>query len=648
MAAALLLLAAAVPVFATQGGGAGDEPVTLNFEAADIRSVIAMVSERTGRNFIVDPRVRGEVTIISHRPVDSDQLYQVFLSALQIHGFAAIPADGAVRIVPRALARRDHTEVAVPAERDGYEFITWVIHPEHVEAAELVPILRPLVSDEGHMAAYPKSNALVLSESAGNIERIRRLVARVDRDTTGVTEVVPLRHASAVEVVGIVERMEPEERAGRRLLLAADERTNSVLIGGDPARRPAVRALVRGLDEPTDDDDGTAVIYLRYADAVEMVPILEGLAEGLLSTPDRESGRGITIHAHESTNALVISGPPGASVSLGRVVRRLDVRRAQVLVEAIIAEVSMERLHEFGVQWGALGDSGVGLVNFGVAGDGSLITLGEAAQTRGQTGVPRVDGLVAGAADERGNIGVLLRALAGDSDTNVLSTPSVMTMDNEEAQIVVGQNVPFITGRAIEDSGQAFSAIQRQDVGVQLRIRPQINEGDAIKLAIEKEVSALAGRPEGAEDLVTNTRLIHTTAMVDDGQIIVLGGLMDDQARTTQQRVPWLGDIPGLGWLFRYQRTQVEKRNLMVFLRPRIVHNRDDAREVTSPKYQWMRNQQLAARARGLSYLDDDLIPVLSESRDLMYLPPPFEERGGQAREGRRGIEAPPRWREPM
>ena len=647
-AVAALLLAVAVAAADTPGRGGSDQGVTLNFEAADIKSVIAMVSERTGRNFIIDPRVRGEVTIVSHRPVDEDQLYQVFLSALQIHGFAAIPAEGATRIVPRALAKRDSAEVRDDGPKGGYEFITRVLHLEHVEAPDLVPLLRPLISEEGHMAAYSKTNSLILSETASNLDRIRQVVARVDRDTTGVTEMVPLEHASAVEVVRALESVEPEERAGRRLILVADERTNSVLIGGDPARRPSVRELIRSLDEKLDDDEGTTVIYLRYADAEEMVPILEGLAEGMLSAVDEEAGRGITIHAHESTNGLIISGPPDAAASLRSVVNRLDVRRAQVLVEAIIAEVSAQQMHEFGVQWGALGDRGVGLINFGAAGDGSLISIGEAAATGAQAGVPRVDGATVGAADAGGNIGLLLRALTADTDANVLSTPSVMTMDNEEAEIIVGQNVPFITGRAIEDSGQAFSSIQRQDVGVQLRIRPQINEGDAIKLEIEKEVSAVAERPEGAEDLVTSMRLINTTAMVDDGQVIVLGGLMDDQVRTTTQQVPWLGDIPGLGWLFRYERTSSEKRNLMVFLRPRIVYTRDDAREVTSPKYQLMRNFQLASRARGLTYLDDGLVPVLRQSRELMHLPPPFEERGGTQRGRSPGIEAPPGWREVM
>ncbi|MBK1733771.1 type II secretion system protein GspD [Halorhodospira abdelmalekii] len=638
----MLVLPPAAHAASGERGTESGEGITLNFEQADIRSVIALVSEHTGRNFIVDPRVRGEMTIISHRPVDSQQLYQVFLSALQVHGFSAIPADGAVRIVPKSLARRDHTPVtddAAPGE--GYDFVTRVLTVEHAEAAELVPLLRPLLSDEAQLAAYPPTNTLILSEAAGNIERIRQVIAQLDRETTGVTEIVPLRYASAREVVSLVGEIEPQERAGRRLLLAADERSNSVLLGGDPRRRPAVRSLIQRLDEQLKEEEGVAVIYLRYTDADSIRPILEDLAEGLMHGD--ESQPRVSIQAHESTNALIINGPPDTVGQLRTVINRLDVRRAQVLVEAIIAEVSADRAQQLGIQWGALGDQAVGLVNFGAAGAGSVRNI--AGSIEGGS-VPDVDGLSAAVSDRRGEFAMLLRALTSESDTNILSTPSVLTMDNEEAEIVVGENVPFITGRAIEESGQAFSAIQRQDVGVKLRVRPQINEGDALKLELEKEVSAVAGRPEGAEDLVTSMRSIVTTAMVDDGQIIVLGGLIDEKATTQTQRVPGLGSLPGLGRLFRYERSQTEKQNLMVFLRPQIVVNREDARAVTSPKYTLLRNQQLAMRERGLRFIDDDEIPLLDDARaELMALPPSFEDRVGRPGSDRQRerLGAPPR-----
>ncbi|BAU57925.1 general secretion pathway protein D [Halorhodospira halochloris] len=603
----------------------GDGGVTLNFEDADIESVVAMVAERTGRNFIVDPRVSGEITIISHHPVDDQQLYQVFLSALQIHGFAAIPVDGAIRIVPKNIAKRDQVPVDEGETAHGeYDFVTRVIEVEHSEAGELVPLLRPLISDEAELAAYQETNTLIISESAGNIERIKRILAQVDRDTSGTTEVIRLDNASASEMVEMVTDIEPEERAGRRLVLTADERSNSVLVAGDPTRRSAVLKLIEELDEQLSEEEGTAVSYLRYADAEEIVPVLEGLAEGMMDGAEEMAD--ISIHAHESTNSLVIDGPPDAVESLRSVVNRLDVRRAQVHVEAIIAEVSADRERELGVQWGALGERGVGVINFGAAGEGSLSNIARAVE---EGTPPGVSGITAGAADRGGNLGAMLRVLASHSDTNILSTPSIMTMDNEEAEIVVGQNVPFVTGRAIEESGQAFSSIQREDVGIQLRIVPQINEGDALKLEIEKEISGVEDPPDGAEDLVTSMRSITTTAMVDDGQIIVLGGLIDDQVSAGTQRVPGLSSIPFLGRLFRYEQADQQKQNLMVFIRPRIVENRDDARAVTSPKYTMMRNRQLASQQRGVGYMDGNDVPVLEEAADLMSLPPAYEEQAG-------------------
>ncbi len=617
-----------------------DDPITLNFEKADIKSVIALVSERTGRNFVVDPRVRGELTIVSQQPLTNEQLYQVFLSAIHIHGYAAVEGDGVTRIIPKSLARRDQVpQVDSETSRPDYEVVTRVFFVEHVAAADMVPILRPLVDDDAHMAAHAESNSLIISAPAGSVERMGQLIERFDRDTHGLTEVVELEHANAREVVETIRELEPEERAGRRLLLAADERGNSILLGGDPQRRPAIRSLIQELDSQREDEEGSGVIYLRYAEAEDVLPILQGLAEDM-EAPEEDAWR-LSIHAHESTNALILNGPPDAVARLRTVVRRLDIRRAQVLVEAIIAEVSMDRLREMGVQWGALGDPNVGLINFGAAGAGSLSNVGRAAA---EGTVPNVEGATVGAADSQGNVGVLLRALAADSDTNVLSTPSIMTMDNEEAEIVVGENVPFVTGRAIEDSGQAFSSIQREDVGVQLSILPQINEGDALKLTLEKEVSAVAEQPEGAQDLVTTMRSINTTAMVDDGQMIVLGGLMNEQVQTTTQSVPGLGRIPYVGRLFRYDRSSSEKRTLMVFLRPTIVKDREGTRQVTSPKYSMMRNRQLLQRARGLELLDDELSPVMAESRDLMHLPPSFDERLGPRSPGR-DIGLPPRLR---
>jgi general secretion pathway protein D len=339
----------------------------------------------------------------------------------------------------------------------------------------------------------------------------------------------------------------------------------------------------------------------------------------------------VSIHSHESTNALVLNGPPDVVRDLRAVIQQLDVRRAQVLVEAVIAEVSSEKAAELGVQWG-IGDptSGVGVVNFDRTGSGIVeLAGGIDAFLRGAVATPPSlgDGAFIGGVGRSGSttIAVLVRALSGDSSSNILSTPSLMTMDNEEAEIVVGQNVPFIAGRSIEQSGQAFDTIQREDVGVMLRIKPQINEGNAIRLEIEQEVSQIAPGASTAADLITNKRSLRTIVMVEDGQMVVLGGLIDDQLVQTRDKVPGLGDIPGLGRLFRYDTARMEKRNLMVFLNPVIVRDAAVQDQLTSSKYSYIRAQQVAARGRGVLMMPDDTSPVLPPWETLLDLPPPFE-----------------------
>ncbi|ABI57741.1 type II secretion system secretin GspD [Alkalilimnicola ehrlichii MLHE-1] len=616
-----------------------DEGITLNFQDADLREVVALVSQETGVNFIVDPRVRGDVTIVSQTPVDADGLYQVFLSALKIHGFAAVPTPEAVRIIPRAQARQDR----IPSDGDttrslGDQAVTRVIRVDHVNAAELVPVLRPLVPQDGHLAAYSPANSLIISDTAANVDRLEVLIGRVDRDTEGEIEVIQLEHAAASEVVRMVRELEDEEREGRRLRVVADERANSVMIAGDRQRRLLVRALIGQIDSEVAAEGTAQVVYLRFADAEELVPVLEGIGTSLLESRggNDAGGQGLDIRAHSSTNALVMNGPADVLRSLRSVLNRLDIRRAQVLVEAVIAEVSQDRVEELGVQWGVLSeDRGVGLINFGGAagaggGIADVIRAAGAISDGSTADLPQVgDGAAIGVGDLRGStqVAALIRALSGDSASNILSTPSLMTMDNEEAEIVVGQNVPFITGRAIEDSGQAFSSIQRQDVGVQLRIRPQINEGDTLKLEIEQEVSSVSGGIQGAADLVTDLRSVRTSVMVENGQMVVLGGLIDDQLRTRSQAVPLLGNLPGLGRLFRYDRSQVEKRNLMVFLRPVIIRDTAAQERATAEPYNRMRAMQQRFRDEGVPLMPDDAAPVLAESEQFMSLPPAYDDR---------------------
>jgi general secretion pathway protein D len=633
-AAALgLLLVLAMPL------AAEDDKIVLNFKEADLQALISMVSEETGTNFVVDPRVRGRVTVISGAPVSRAELYRIFLSVLRIHGFAAVPGEGVVKLVPEVQAKQAEVPtVAPPHIGTGDEYVTRVIKVEHVDAAQLVPILRPLVPQSGHLVASAESNVLIVSDSAGNAERIADLVARIDLDGREELELIPLRHASAAEVVRVLSSLHGGGEQGRsRVQMVADERTNSVLLGGDPKRRVAMRAMISHLDTRIEGGN-TQVVYLRYAKAEDLAEVLKGLLEGMdlpgtEGTATRSPG-GMNIQAHESTNALVLNGPPDVVRDLRAVIQQLDVRRAQVLVEAVIAEVSWEKASELGVQWG-VGDrnSGVGLINFDRRGSGIVnLAGGIDAFLRGAVAAPPNlgDGAFLGGIGSSGStqIAVLVRALAGDSSSNILSTPSLMTMDNEEAEIVVGQNVPFIAGRSIEQSGQAFDTIQRQDVGVKLRVKPQINEGNAIRLEIEQEVSQIAPGASAAADLITNKRSLRTIVMVDDGQMVVLGGLIDDVLVQTQDRVPGLGDIPGIGRLFRYDSARKEKRNLMVFLHPVIVRDQAVQDRLTAAKYSYIRAEQLSARERGVLMMSDDEIPVLPPWEELLDLPPPYEAAG--------------------
>ncbi|WP_430733391.1 type II secretion system secretin GspD [Ectothiorhodospira lacustris] len=631
----LLALACLLPA----GLQAEEDSATLNFRDVDIQALINYVSEETQTNFIVDPRVRGRVTVVSGRPVSRSELYEIFLSVLRVHGFAAVQTDGVIKLVPDAIAKQ--AEVPTASERSplqGDEYITRVISVNHVDAAQLVPILRPLIPQSGHLAASPESNTLVISDTAANVNRLVGIIGRIDQESREDMEVIPLQHAAAAEVARIISTMEGAEgrqRPGSRLQVMADERTNSILLSGDPKRRIPVRAVISHLDIPMEGGN-TRVIYLRYAKAEDVAEVLRGLAAsmeggaaGAGGTAGAGRGGSIHVQAHESTNAVVISAPPDVVRDLRAVIQQLDVRRAQVLVEAIIAEVSTERARELGVQWGIGSErDGVGIINFGSSGSG-LYQLARGFYSGG-TDLPSVgDGLTVGGIGQSGgtSIAVLLRALAGDSASNILSTPSLLTMDNEEAEIIVGQNVPFRSGRAIEQSGQAFDTIQRQDVGVKLTVRPQINEGNAVKLEIEQEVSQVAPSISGqdAADLITNKRSLRTSVMVDDGQMVVLGGLIDDVLVQTRNKVPGLGDIPGLGRLFRYDTSTKEKRNLMVFLHPVIIREHNDLTGQTAAKYNYIRAEQLRSRAQGVLMMPDETVPVLPDWEALLHLPPPFE-----------------------
>lgn len=609
--------------------------VTLNLKNADINALITTVAEVSGKNFIVDPRVKGKVTVISSKAMDSDEVYQVFLSILRVHGFSAVPSGQVIKIVPDVNAKQD----SIPTMTDGGggqgdEMVTRIIQVDNVAAAQLVPILRPLIPQQGHLAAYPTTNVLIISDRAANVNRIVNIIRRIDKASDSKIELITMEHASAVEVVRILSALSrsggisakgKSSVAAAGMTLVADERTNSILLGGGHAERLRLRALIAHLDTPLERSGNTDVIYLKYAQATDLVKVLKGVGaskvkEGKGKIGSKTAKSNFDIQADESTNALVITASPDIMRSLKDVINKLDIRRAQVLIEAIIAEVSFDKSKELGVQWVLGGSRGsnypVAMSGFGSS-QGQNIAQAGAAVLGG--GLPSIsDGLNLGIGGLGGatSFALVLHALSGDAATNILSTPTLMTLDNEEAEIIVGQNVPFLTGSYSSASGSGssinpFQTIKREDVGLTLRVKPQINDGDSIKLEIEQEVSSLSGSTNA--DVITDKRSIKTTVMVDDGQMIILGGLMEDKLVESEQRVPFLGSIPLLGELFKSRSTRKEKTNLMVFLRPTIIRDKADNFRITEGKYNFMRSQQLMKVYEGVSLMPGESGLVLPE-----------------------------------
>ena len=654
-----------------------DGSFTLNLKNADIHSLISTVSKQSGKNFVVDPRVKAKVTVISAKPLSGNELYETFLSVLQVHGYSAVPAGDLTKIVPDVNAKQGPVPSYDPNTPVSDQLVTQVIKIVNVPAAQLVPILRPLVPQQGHLAAYAATNALIVTDRASNINRLIEIITSIDRPDNEEVEVVRLSHASASEVIRILGTL--QTRAGQpgqspgAIRFAADERTNSILLSGDSAARLRMRGLITNLDTPVESGGNTRVVYLRYANAADMMQILTGVSQGQakigtssagdeagagtqavaqVATPATTAGQNATaqrtptasivrranqqqsdqpnvdIQADEDTNALIITAPPGEMRNILAVIEQLDIRRAQVLVEAIIAELSENNSNALGI-------------NFAVDGSDSnrpaaYTNLGGATQQlAGQIASNGTSGLSTGLSLALGRFGTgnvdfgfLLSAIASDSDNNILSTPTLVTMDNQEAEIVVGQNVPFVTGTQLSSANNnPFQTIERQDIGISLKVKPQINEGNNIKMDIEQEVSDVSNTSvTGASDITTNKRSIKTTVLVEDGQTLVLGGLIDDQLNDTQEKVPLLGDIPLLGSLFRYRTTTKTKRNLMVFLHPTILRDVDTADYYSQNKYEDLRSAHLDRF--GNQAIIDKPIPLLPELR-LYYQGQPVEDPSG-------------------
>ena len=580
------------------------EEVTLNFSDADLVAVINSVSQITGKNFIIDPRVKGKVTVVSSKPLNETEVYNVFLSILQVHGFSTVPTENAIKIIPDATAKQSSAPINAASLNPGDQLITRVLTIEHINAAQLVPILRPLVAQQGHLAAYPTTNVLIISDRASNILRIDRIIAQMDKEIDSEIEIIKLKHAFAAEVVRLLTGLSlttPDQkvRTGGGIKINADERTNSILLIGQRAERLKYRAIIADLDSPIETGGNTHVVYLRYANAKNLATILSNVGQEVIKAEAKNvgtaggaaggAGATVSVQADEESNALVISAPASIFPSLRSVIQQLDIPRAQVHIEAIIAEVALDTSKELGVQWAAFNE-GTGAFTSRFPGD---IPIEEVAEGVIPTGLTLGLGSIS---DSGLSIVTLIRALAGDAETNLLSTPSIVTLDNQEAEIIVGQNVPFVTGESTGSASSTenpFRTIEREDIGISLRVTPQINEGDAITLDIYQEVSAINSSATGAVDIVTTKRAISTTVQLEDGQMLVLGGLIDDARRESEQKVPFLGDIPGIGALFRSTSSATVKRNLMIFIRATIIKDPTKARTLSLNKYNFMRDIQM-------------------------------------------------------
>ncbi|WP_162844131.1 type II secretion system secretin GspD [Sinobacterium caligoides] len=628
-----LVIAAAMlqPVVAMAAPAAGEEPATwtLNFNNTDIQELIHFVAEASGKTIIIDPKVSGKVKVISTRPVGAEELYQLFLSVLQVHGYVAVESAGAVRIVPAKSGRSEALPV-VTAPGNTRDLVTHVIQLENISAAKLVPVLRPLVAQQSHLAAYAPSNAIIIADTAANIQRIRKIIANIDQAAVDQTDVVQLNYASAEETVRIVEQLEKEGAAkgaaqANRVKLVADTRTNSVLINGDEIQRNRVKALVRHLDRPLQTSGNAQVVNLQYATAADAAEVLGKVMDNMAGMISAKTGgkkgqaaaaaSSSTVVADEATNSLIITADASNMATINSLIEKIDIRRTQLLVEAIIVEVRDKDLQELGVDWIAAGDKGFGS---SIGGDGTLI--GSIAKGLVSDN-PQAEVGQALAGSKGGTYGWgndkflgILHAVQTDSHYNVLSTPSLLTLNNKEASIEITQEVSIPTGSYSNDDGDnPFTTNERKDVGLVLKLTPHINEDAAVMMDLELQNDSIAEVSVNTNgDPTFLKRHITTSVLADDGGIIVLGGLVQNKVTNSQTKVPLLGDIPLLGALFRSNSDVVEKTNLMIFIRPQIVRKTADINRATQAPYLNIRNMQVKDRDNGQA------VPVLPEWQEQM------------------------------
>ncbi len=567
-----------------------DDSWKINLKNADIREFVTQVSAITGKSFIIDPRVKGDVTVISNVNMDEASVYQLFLSVLQVHGFAAVSAGSAIKIVQTVLAKQSSNPDDFVDDLDSQELVTRVITVTNAPSAEMVKVLRPLIPQYGHIAALSEPNVLIISDHAANINRLVEIINRVDIADSLEVAIINLKEAWVEDIVKLLEELAPDQigksaKGPNRISIVASERTNSLVIKGERYTLARVKALVDQLDVPANRSGTIKVIQLSHSDATKMAEILSNLISSQ-SKSSEDSMVEVSIQADEAINALVIRADPSNMIDLIGIIESLDVRRMQVLIEAAIVEVTSDFSQQLGSEL-AIGDASAGTTPLGLtAPSGTLAQILQGlAAPAGVITAPSSLGesplLAGGKVSTNGtSFAFIVKALAANSDVNLLSTPSITTMDNEEAKIVVGKNVPFRTGSTVTGSQgttNPFTTIQREDVGLTLEVTPHINSDSLVRLLIHQEVSEVDASSltvigsEAAADLITNIRTIDTTILVENGEVIILGGLIRDKETQAESRVPLLGSIPGLGALFRSRTKNIEKQNLLVFLRPTVL-----------------------------------------------------------------------------
>ena len=579
---------------------------TVNLKEADIRALVDQVSDITGYSFVVDPRVKGKVTVVSETPMKREEVYDLFLSVLHVHGFTAVPGDDVIKVIQQSDAKQSAENISRFKDVPSEQLMTRVIRVDNISAMQLVPILRPMIASYGHLAGVSSSNALIISDHQSNIKRMRKLIDDLDEPTDYEMEVLQLEEAWVGDMVEMLEKLGPQQLAQstgnndkRSASVVADERSNRLIVRGNDLFREKVRNLVDKLDTPSTSRGTTKVLRLNHADATKLSELLSNL---MGEVTDKESGgkTGVSVFADEGLNALVVRAEPSRMNEIEFIVKQLDVRRAQVLIEAAIVEISDQAGRDLGVQWAVGDESGESTPIAGTNFNNVGVSLGQVLSSiqGDEAAAPGIGASLAAGQEDRSGIswGVLIQALATSSKANLLSTPSIITLDNEEAEIVVGQNVPFRTGQTTNTSdglSNPFTTIERRDIGLTLNVQPSISKDDVVKLVVEQTTEDIGQSLESAADLITEKREIKTSVLADDTETIVLGGLMNEDYRTTQSKVPLLGDIPFLGALFRSETRTREKRNLVVFLRPTILREEGQGENVAKEQFNRLWNVNL-------------------------------------------------------